>query len=104
MEDIESKTLPGETEAMSVSAPEHKMPSERSLLLFSLWMGVMFTGLGISWGLAIHSGVILFDGIYSGFSIILSMMSIIALRMLSQPEDDNFLFGRMALEVKNLAP
>lgn len=53
-------------------------------------MGVMFTGLGISWGLAIHSGVILFDGIYSGFSIILSMMSIVALRMLGQSEDDNF--------------
>jgi len=78
------------TEPVAVSIKGHKMPSERSLLLFSLWMGVMFTGLGISWGLAIHSGVILFDGIYSGFSIILSMMSIVALRMLGQSEDDNF--------------
>ena len=51
----------------------------------------MFTGLvGISWGLAIHSGVILFDGIYEGFNIILSMMSIVVLRMLGQPKDDNF--------------
>jgi predicted Co/Zn/Cd cation transporter (cation efflux family) len=47
-----------------------RKPEECSLLIFSVWMGVVFTALGIGWGLAIQSGVILFDGIYSGFSII----------------------------------
>lgn len=43
----------------------HPKPSERSLLLFSVWMGVLFAVMGVTWGLAIQSGVILFDGIYS---------------------------------------
>lgn len=77
--------------------------NERSMLLFSFWMGVMFTAMGVGWGLAIQSGVILFDGIYSGLSIILSMLSIAALGMIDKPADDNFQFGRMALEPLVLA-
>lgn len=61
-------------------------------------MGVFFTVLGISWGLTIQSGVVLFDGIYSGFSIILSIMSIIVLRLVNRGDDHNFQFGPMALE------
>jgi len=75
-----------------------RTPDERSLLHFSLWMGVLFTVLGIVWGVAIQSGVILFDGIYSGFSIILSILSIIALHLVNQPDDHTFQFGRMAFE------
>jgi predicted Co/Zn/Cd cation transporter (cation efflux family) len=71
---------------------------ERGLLLFSVWMGVLFAVLGVSWGLAIQSGVILFDGIYSGFSIILSTLSIMALHLVNQPDDHSFQFGRMAFE------
>jgi len=71
---------------------------ERGLLLFSVWMGVLFAVLGVSWGLAIQSGMILFDGIYSGFSIILSMLSIMALHLVDQPDDHSFQFGRMAFE------
>jgi len=71
---------------------------ERALLLFSVWMGVLFAVLGVSWGLAIQSAVILFDGIYSGFSIILSMLSIMALHLVNQPDDRSFQFGRMAFE------
>lgn len=78
--------------------PINRKPEERSLLLFSVWMGVLFAVLGISWGLAIQSGVILFDGIYSGFSIILSILSIIALHLVNQPDDHSFQFGRMAFE------
>lgn len=83
-----------------------KESRERSLLHFSVWMGVIITVLGTSWGIAIQSGAILFDGIYSGFSIILSMLSIMALRMVSMADDhmsksvgdDSFPFGRMAFE------
>ncbi len=71
---------------------------ERALLLFSVWMGVLFAVLGVAWGLAIQSGMILFDGIYSGFSIILSILSIIALHLVNQPDDHSFQFGRMAFE------
>jgi predicted Co/Zn/Cd cation transporter (cation efflux family) len=75
-----------------------KLASEKSLLAFSLAMGVFFAVLGVGWGLAIQSGVILFDGIYSGMSIILTMLSIVAMQLLKQPDDDTFQFGRMAFE------
>lgn len=78
--------------------PTNRKSEENTLLRFSVWMGVLFAFLGISWGLAIQSGVILFDGIYSGFSIILTMLSILALRLINQPDDDTFQFGRMAFE------
>jgi predicted Co/Zn/Cd cation transporter (cation efflux family) len=76
----------------------NKSSSEKSLLVFSLAMGIFFAVLGIGWGLAIQSGVILFDGIYSGMSIILTMLSILAMQLLKQPDDDIFQFGRMAFE------
>lgn len=80
--------------------------TERSLLTFSVWMGVFFAVLGVCWGLAINSGAILFDGIYSGMSIILSIISLLALRMVTVAEhqlagsgaDQSFPFGRMAFE------
>ena len=52
--------------------------SEFTLLRFSLAMGIFFTVLGVSWGLAIQSAVILFDGIYSGMSILLTALSLLA--------------------------
>ena len=76
----------------------NKSAGEAYLLAFSLGMGVFFAVLGIGWGLTIQSGVVLFDGIYSGLSIILTMLSILAMRLLQQPDDDTFQFGRMALE------
>ena len=54
--------------------------SEFTLLRFSLAMGIFFTVLGVSWGLAIQSAVILFDGIYSGMSILLTALSLLAAR------------------------
>jgi predicted Co/Zn/Cd cation transporter (cation efflux family) len=75
-----------------------KSDSEKSLLLFSLCMGVFFAVLGVAWGVVIQSGVVLFDGIYSGISIILTMLSILATRVINQPDDDTFQFGRSAFE------
>ena len=73
-------------------------PTEHSLLRFSVWMGALFTVLGVSWGLAIQSGIVLFDGIYSGFSIFLSILSLVALSIIHRTDDDSFQFGRMAFE------
>ena len=71
---------------------------ERWLLHFSAWMGVFFAVLGIGWGVAIGSGIILFDGIYSGFSIILSVLSIAVLGALRRADDERFPFGRAVFE------
>ena len=71
---------------------------ERRLLIFSAWMGVFFALLGIGWGVAIGSSIILFDGIYSGFSIVLSVLSIGVLQVLRRADDENFPFGRAIFE------
>ena len=71
---------------------------EQHLLRFSVWMGVFFTFLGVIWGVAISSGAILFDGIYSGFSIILSLLSLLASRQVQQPRDKHFHFSRSTIE------
>ncbi|MGQ7272862.1 cation diffusion facilitator family transporter [Marinobacter sp. V034] len=71
---------------------------ESRLLQISVWGALFVTVLGLFWGLAIKSSVILFDGIYSGVSIFLSILSIVALWMVNRPHDNTFQFGRVALE------
>jgi predicted Co/Zn/Cd cation transporter (cation efflux family) len=79
-------------------APTELEATERSLLVFSAWMGVFFAVLGVGWGVAIQSGIILFDGIYSSFSILLTLLSIVALRALGKPDDVRYPFGRAVIE------
>jgi predicted Co/Zn/Cd cation transporter (cation efflux family) len=91
---------------MDSTSASHTDSRERALLRFSVWMAIFFAVLGIVWGMAIQSGAILFDGIYSGFSIILSMLSILSLRMIGMTEDpmakldgdERFPFGRVGIE------
>ncbi|UTT87302.1 cation transporter (plasmid) [Vibrio pelagius] len=61
---------------------------ERRLIQFSIAMGTIYTLVGVAWGLVIQSGIILFDAIYSGVSILLSMMTMYALAIISK--DDSF--------------
>lgn len=71
---------------------------ERHLLRFSVWIALLFTVMGVIWGVAINSSIILFDGIYSGVSLILSLLSLVALRLVNLPRDDKFHFGRATFE------
>ena len=75
-----------------------KINTEKQLLGFSVLMGVVFTVMSICWGVANKSGAILFDGIYSGVSIILSLFSMAGLAIVNRPDDHNFQFGHMAFE------
>ncbi|MDE1326915.1 cation transporter [Vibrio aestuarianus] len=79
--------------------------NELKILKFSICMGVIYTVVGISWGIAIQSGIILFDAIYSGVSIILSVMSLYALNLVNNDEQhhlkvkkSSFQMGRTAIE------
>lgn len=69
-----------------MSTNAHK--KERRLIQFSIAMGTIYTTVGIAWGLIIQSGIILFDAIYSGVSILLSMITMYALVVISK--DDSF--------------
>ncbi|GAA5186916.1 cation diffusion facilitator family transporter [Ferrimonas gelatinilytica] len=78
---------------------------ELKLLRFSIVMAVIYTTIGLTWGLVIQSGIILFDAIYSGVSIVLSFLSLYALKLVKSdsphPEDvkeSRFQMGRTAVE------
>ncbi len=78
---------------------------ELKLLRFSIVMAVIYTAIGLVWGLLIQSGIILFDAIYSGVSILLSFLSLFALKLVKrdsqhadQVKDSRFQMGRTAVE------
>ncbi|MCF7483556.1 cation transporter [Vibrio sp. J1-1] len=79
---------------------------DKKLIQFSITMGCLYTTTGVVWGLLIQSGIILFDAIYSGVSILLSMMTMYALVMISkdnsfdssQFHQSSFHMGRTAVE------
>lgn len=73
--------------------PTEVNKTERRLIQFSITMGSVYTLVGITWGLVIQSGIILFDAIYSGVSILLSIMTMYALVIIGK--DDSFDAGQV---------
>lgn len=71
---------------------------EQKLLRQSVYVALFFAILGIVWGLAINSSVIIFDGLYSFVTVLLSSLSLVVSRQLEQPDDNRFQFGRAILE------
>ncbi|EHV9720158.1 cation transporter [Vibrio parahaemolyticus O1:K58] len=90
----------------SLAMPVSTKNQERNLIQFSIAMGSIYTLVGVIWGILIQSGIILFDAIYSGVSILLSMMTMYALVIISrdnsvdaeQYRKSNFHMGRTAVE------
>ena len=72
--------------------------TEQRLLTWSIWATLFFAVLGIVWGIVIHSSIVLFDGIYSLASVLMSWMGLVVSKKLLKPEDDKFQFGRAQLE------
>ena len=64
----------------------------------SVYAALFFAVLGIVWGLTINSSVIIFDGLYSSVSVLLSSLSLLVARQLDQADDHRFQFGRAILE------
>ena len=71
---------------------------EQKLLRQSVYVALFFAALGVVWGLAINSSVIIFDGLYSFVSMLLTSLSLVVAKQLDQPEDHKFQFGRAMLE------
>ena len=71
---------------------------ERSLLILSAWLAAFFAIMSIVFGLMLGSLVIAFDGFYSLVSVALTVLSIIAVRIIDAPRDQAFPFGRAILE------
>ncbi|RAU17571.1 cation transporter [Nitrincola tibetensis] len=75
-----------------------KAVSERSTLVFSAIVSGVFALLGIVWGIVSGSLAILFDGAYSFVSLVLSLLSVTALRWAESPADKTYNFGRILAE------
>lgn len=74
------------------------MKSVDKLLKFSAAGGLFFALVGIGWGLYIDSEMIMFDGVYSFISLLLSIISISICKFIAKKDKINFPFGKKALE------
>ncbi len=71
---------------------------ENTALSLSAIAAGLFALAGITWGLWIDSLVILFDGAYSLVSLLLSLLSLYAARIVRRPASKEYPFGRGAVE------
>lgn len=71
---------------------------EAHLLRFSVYGAIFFALLGLVWGVAIRSQMIVFDGIYSFISVITASVSVFAAFCMQKGEDRAFPFGRWQME------
>ena len=73
-------------------------PSDSRSLLVSVWASAAFAVLSLGWGLAIDSQMIIFDGLYSFVSVLLSLLAVLALRTVRKGADDSYPWGREVWE------
>ena len=70
---------------------------EQRALVESMILGACFGALGVVWGLAAGSQIILFDGIYASLSILLSWLSLRASQLVARGATVRYPYGREAL-------
>ena len=71
---------------------------ESQLLSLSVLASLLFTVSGIVVGLLTGSSVVLFDGLYSGISLLLSYLSLIAAKNVNADDSVSFPYGKSAIE------
>ena len=71
---------------------------ERHILKFSVYLAWFFTIMGLVWGVLSGSQMIIFDGLYSFISVVLSSLSIYAARNVKIADDARFPLGRARME------
>lgn len=72
--------------------------NENCVLTLSALFASMFAGGGLIVGLLVGSLVIMFDGVYSLVSLLLTLLSLVAARYIRKPSDAQFPFGRAVFE------
>ncbi|WP_136483838.1 cation diffusion facilitator family transporter [Vibrio sp. H11] len=72
--------------------------NEKRVLTLSALFASLFAGGGLVIGLLVGSLVIMFDGVYSLVSLLLTLLSLAASRYIMKPSDERFPFGRAVLE------
>jgi len=79
------------------AASAGRSPDTRALLV-SVWASAGFAVLSLVWGLALGSQMIVFDGLYSFASVVLSLLAVVALRTARSGADERYPWGRQVWE------
>lgn len=74
------------------------MKLENKILKLSAIGALFFALFGIAWGWAIQSDMIIFDGLYSFISVILSVLSLYINKYMAKRDFEKFPFGKHILE------
>ena len=72
--------------------------SDGRVLLMSVWASCGFAVLSLIWGLFAGSQMIVFDGLYSAASVLLSLLAVLAVRTASLGPDERYPWGREVWE------
>jgi cation diffusion facilitator family transporter len=72
--------------------------SEHRILRISLYGAIIFSALGIALGVASESQIIVFDGLYSMISVLLSGVSIATVRFKNRKDNEKYPFGKDTVE------
>ncbi|WP_414932522.1 cation transporter [Vibrio europaeus] len=72
--------------------------NEKRILTFSALLASGFAGAGLVLGLLVGSLVIVFDGVYSLVSLLLTLLSLAVSRFIDRPSKRQFPFGKAVLE------
>jgi cation diffusion facilitator family transporter len=72
--------------------------TDARLLAGSVWASAAFAVLSLVWGLFAGSQMIVFDGLYSFTSVVLSLLAVFALRTAHRGADERYPWGREAWE------
>jgi predicted Co/Zn/Cd cation transporter (cation efflux family) len=91
-----SPRSPQETSAETNKRSEERV--EQHILKISVFLACFFTILGVVWGVLARSQMIVFDGLYSFISVILSSISVYAAWNMKIGDDARFPLGRSSLE------
>ena len=71
---------------------------EQNILTFSACGALFFALLGLAWGILARSQMIMFDGVYSFISLVLTGLYFYAARNIAMGRDGKFPFGRAQME------
>jgi cation diffusion facilitator family transporter len=74
-----------------------RSPDGRALLV-SVWASAVFAVVSLVWGVLVGSLTIVFDGLYSFASVVLSLFSVLALRTTRKGADERYPWGREVWE------
>ncbi len=71
---------------------------EKRLLKLSIYGSIGFAVVAIVWGVIIRSNMVIFDGLYSLVSIVLTLFSLLAASYIKKSDFSKFPFGKETLE------